>query len=102
MQAWSRPDNEFKWPFPRQCQDAQHQVYNWQDGEWLDTAIEVLGKEVEEDLGPEEPFEGGGNLIGGSREDDEARPVVLDEFTHGKDDGEDMIYKNKVRSRRSK
>jgi len=49
----------------------------------LDSAIEIRGQEVPEDLRPKEPFESGSNLIGTSSENDEARPVVLDELAHG-------------------
>ena len=54
-----------------------------EDGEGLDGAVEIFGEEVPEDLGPEETLKGGGALVDGGCEDDEAGPVVLDELAHG-------------------
>lgn len=84
-------------PLPRKPDEAENHVDNLQDGEGLDSAIEVLGGKVPEDFGPEEAFECSsyliwlyrishyaqccwfvGKLTRSSREDDEARPVVLD------------------------
>ena len=53
-----------------------------EDREGLDSGVEVFGEEVPEDLGPEEAFEGGSALVDGGSENDEAGPVVLDEFAH--------------------
>jgi len=52
------------------------------NGDRPHSQVEVGSQEVPEDLGPEEAFDGGSDLIGGCYEDDEASPVVLDEFAH--------------------
>lgn len=86
------------------CDDEPHyQVNGLQHWYRFYGAIEILGEEVPEDLGPEEAFDCGGYLVWRfrvsrvrmeavwfvgkrtyrGREDDEARPVVLDEFAHG-------------------
>jgi hypothetical protein len=52
-----------EWPFPRQTQDAEQDIYDLQDWERLDGGVEVLSQEVPEDLGPEEGFESSGYLI---------------------------------------
>jgi len=75
--------DELQWPFVGQAHEAEDEVYDLKSGERLDGAIEVLGEEVPEDLGPEEAFNRGTDLVDGSGEDDEARPVVLDELSHG-------------------
>ena len=69
-------------PLPSEGEEAEEQIDDLQDGEGLDGAVEVLGQEIPEDLGPEEAFERGGALVGGGCQDDEARPVVLDELAH--------------------
>ena len=50
-------------PLPRQAQDAHQDVDNLEGGHGLDGAVEVLGQEVPEDLGPEEGFDGGAYLV---------------------------------------
>lgn len=45
--------------------------------------VEVGGQEVPEELGPKECFDAGEDLVGGRGEDDEAGPVVFDQFSHG-------------------
>lgn len=102
--------DELQWPFVGQAHETENEVDDLKSGEGLDGAIEVLGEEVPEDLGPEEAFNGGSNLVwralilalgsttagrrkasgkkelgrtDGGGEDDEARPVVLDELSHG-------------------
>lgn len=69
---------ELERPFPEQADDAEEEVEDLQDGRGFDGAVEVLGQEVPEDLGPEEAFERGGNLVGGGGEDDEPGPVIFD------------------------
>jgi hypothetical protein len=48
---------EGKWPFPHESDESENHV------EGLDSAIEVFGKEIPEDFGPEEGFERGCYLI---------------------------------------
>jgi hypothetical protein len=50
-------------PFPGECDDAEDDVDDLQNGEGLDGAIEVFGEKIPEDLGPEEGFERSGYLI---------------------------------------
>ena len=69
-------------PFPGQAEEAEDEVEDLQDGDGLDGAVEIRGQEVPEDFGPEEAFEGGGDLVRGRGEDDEARPVVFDQLAH--------------------
>lgn len=52
-------------PFPRQTQHAHEEVDDLQSGNRLDGAVEVLGQEVPEDLGPEEGFNGSAYLVCG-------------------------------------
>ena len=47
-------------PLPAEDEEGEEQVEDLQDGHGLDGAVEVLGQEVPEDLGPEEAGEGGG------------------------------------------
>ena len=77
-----RAGDELHGPLPGQADDAQEQVDHLQGGDGLDGAVEVFGRKVPEDLGPEETLDGSGDLIGGGGEEDEARPVVFDEFAH--------------------
>lgn len=50
-------------PFPSEGEDAEDEVEGLEDGNRVDGAVEVGGEEVPEDLGPEEAFEGGGDLV---------------------------------------
>ena len=43
-------------PFPGEAKDTEEEIYDLEDGYWLNGPIEILGKEVPEDLGPEEAF----------------------------------------------
>jgi hypothetical protein len=52
-----------QWPFPGDTDYAEDDVENLQDGNGLDGAIEVLGEEIPEDLGPEETVEAGSYLV---------------------------------------
>lgn len=61
---------------------AHDQVDDLQYRERLHCRVERLGQEVEEDLGPEEALESGGDLVNASRQGDEPRPVVLDKSAH--------------------
>jgi len=86
-------------PLVAERDEAEQQVERLEDGDGLHGAVEVVGEEVEEDLGPDESFYAGGYLIWESRQvwgcfvkfgwrgfsrtdccrhDDEPRPVVLD------------------------
>lgn len=50
-------------PFPGEAEDTEQQIDDLEHGSGLDSAIEVLGEEVPEDLGPKEALYGGGDLI---------------------------------------
>lgn len=50
-------------PLPGEHEDAEQQVDDLQHRHRLHRAVEVLGQEVEEDLGPEEALDGGAHLI---------------------------------------
>ena len=52
-------------PFPGEAEDAEEEVEALEDGDGFDDGVEVDGEEVPEDLGPEEAFYGGGNLVCG-------------------------------------
>lgn len=69
-------------PLPGQRDEAEKQVEDLQERDGADGVVEVGGEEVPEDLRPEEAFEGGGDLVEARRQDDEAGPVVFDEFAH--------------------
>lgn len=69
-------------PLPGERDEAEEQVEDLQKGNGADGAVEVGGEEVPEDLGPEEALEGGGDLVQPGRQDDEAGPVVFDQFAH--------------------
>ena len=43
-------------PFPGQAEETEEEIYDLEDGYWLDSTIEVFGEKVPEDLGPEEAF----------------------------------------------
>jgi hypothetical protein len=58
-----RAGNEAKRPLPGDHEDAEDEVDDLQEGEGLDGAVEVLGQEVPEYLGPEEAFKGGCYLV---------------------------------------
>lgn len=90
-----RAGNEAERPLIGEAYKAQDEVDYLECRHGLDSAVQVLGEEVPEDLGPEEALDGGSQLVcgqlagakccgggarrtGGSREDDEASPVVFD------------------------
>ncbi len=75
---YGRLDEETERPLPEQADNAQEEVDDLKDGDGFDGAIEVLGRKVPEDLGPEETLDRCRDLVGGGGEDDEAGPVVLD------------------------
>lgn len=50
-------------PLEGEHAEAEEEVDDLQDGDGLDGAVEVLGGKVPEYLGPEEAFEGGGDLV---------------------------------------
>lgn len=50
-------------PLEGEHAEAEEEVDDLQDGDGLDGAVEVLGGKVEEDLGPEEAGDGGGDLV---------------------------------------
>ncbi len=50
-------------PFPGETDDAQDEIENLEDGDGAHSAVEGFGEEIPEDLGPEEPFQGGGDLV---------------------------------------
>lgn len=50
-------------PLPGEGEEAEQQVDALQDGDGAHGRVEVGGEEVPEDLGPEEGFEGGGDLV---------------------------------------
>lgn len=82
VQAGEGVDEGLERPLPGDGQQGEDQVDDLQGGEGLDGRVEGFGQEVPEDLRPEEAFERGGQLVDGRREDDEARPVVFDQFAH--------------------
>lgn len=49
--------------FPGETQNAEEQVDDLQDGDGAHSTVKVGGEEVPEDFGPEEAFQGGGDLI---------------------------------------
>jgi len=56
--------------FPGQSEEAEEEVDDLEDGDGFDGGVEGFGEEVEEDFGPEEGGEGGGDLVcvvGGQR-----------------------------------
>lgn len=81
---------EAEGPLPGEADEAHDDVDDLEGGHGLDGDIEVLGQKVPEDLGPKKGLDAGGDLVGGGRQDDEARPVVLDQFPHGSGGG--MVY----------
>lgn len=50
-------------PLEGEHAEAEEEVDDLQDGDGLDGAVEVLGGKVPEDLGPEEAFKSGSDLI---------------------------------------
>jgi hypothetical protein len=54
---------EAEGPFPGEADDAHDEVDDLQRGDLCDGAVEVLGEEVPEDLGPEEGLNGGTYLV---------------------------------------
>ena len=58
-----RVGDDAEGPFPGENEDAEEKVDDLEDGDGLDGAVEVLGREVPEDLGPEEAVNGGEDLI---------------------------------------
>jgi hypothetical protein len=58
-----RAGDKLERPFVSQRDEAQHKVDDLQDRKGFDAGIKVLGEEVEEEFGPEEAFEGGGDLV---------------------------------------
>ena len=52
-----------KWPFPGKTEDTEEKIDDLKDGRRLDGTVEVLCQEVPEDLGPEEAFERGSDLV---------------------------------------
>ena len=55
--------DEAEGPFPCQTGKSKDQVHDLEDGDGLDGRVAVLCEEVPEDFGPEEAFEGGGDLV---------------------------------------
>jgi hypothetical protein len=58
-----RSSDVFQWPFVGETDEADDKIDGLQDGVWLHGSIEVLGDPVEEELGPEEAFQCGSDLI---------------------------------------
>ncbi len=54
-----------KGPFPGEGEDAEQEVDDLEDRDGAHGGVEIGGEEVPEDLGPEETFEGGGDLVCG-------------------------------------
>jgi hypothetical protein len=50
-------------PFVGKAKDPQEEVYDLECRDGLYSAVKVLGQEVPEDFGPEEPFDCGGDLV---------------------------------------
>jgi hypothetical protein len=50
-------------PFPKKTYDAEDEVDDLEDRDWLDCTVEILCEEVPKYLGPEEAFERGCYLI---------------------------------------
>lgn len=92
----SRTGEHSERPLPCETDDTHDDVDDLKDRYGLNAAIEILGQEVPEDLGPEEGFDCRADLVwiyvspeasvsnrryrltSSSRQHDEARPVVLD------------------------
>lgn len=63
MHCRFRKINEGEGPFPREDENAEEEVDDLEYWEWFHGGVEVGGEEVPEDFGPEETFEGGGDLV---------------------------------------
>ena len=61
--VYRRAGDEPERPLPGQTDESEYHVHNLEDGNGLHGGVEVLGEEVPEDFGPEEAFEGGGDLV---------------------------------------
>lgn len=61
MQA--RTSEQRQGPFPGETNDTENYIEDLQDRNGLDGAIEVLGEEIPEDLGPEEAVEPSAYLV---------------------------------------
>jgi len=55
--------DEAQRPFVGHAEDSEEQVHDLEGGNGLYGAVEVLGGEVPEDLGPEEAVEAGADLV---------------------------------------
>jgi hypothetical protein len=77
-----RAGDEVEGPLEGEHKQAEDEVDGLQDGDGLHGSVEGLGEEVPEDLGPEEAFDSGGDLVDRCGEDDETSPVVLDKLAH--------------------
>lgn len=53
----------FQRPLVGQSDEGEDEVEDLEDGYWFYGGVEVLGEEVEEELWPEEGFEGGCDLV---------------------------------------
>ena len=59
------PGEKLEWPFPGQIYEAEDEVYGLQYRYRFDGGVKVLCQEVEEEFGPEEAMETGGDVICG-------------------------------------
>lgn len=55
--------DELERPLVRETGEAEDEIYDLQNGDGFDGAVEVGGEEVPEDLGPEEAFDCSGDLV---------------------------------------
>jgi hypothetical protein len=100
MQPRQHSCDWYQWPLQAKAHERKDEVEYLQYGEWFDCYIEIFGEDVPEDLGPEEAFDGSGELDGCCRQDNEPRPVVLDQFAHAGWVLERMKLRSEGRSRK--
>lgn len=59
----SSSGNKAERPFVGNAEEAKEEVEDLEGGNRLDSAVEILGEEVPENLGPEEAMDSSQNLV---------------------------------------